>query len=713
MMNEGIFIGLMNNTALLLSLVLMFYIFLDHTERRSSMIKILIGLLIGLIGAAIMLTPWTYSEGVIFDTRSILLSTTGLFFGFVPTAFAVIITGVLRFYQGGGGVFMGIAVIVTSAGGGLLYRYYLEKSKKECGWLQLYIFGLLVHLVMLLCGLLLLPGEIVWKVLGRISLPVMLIYPVGTVLLGLMLKHQQDRKREMVQLRESEERWQFALEGSRDGVWDWDIKTGKVFFSKQWKAMIGYSIHEISDNLTEWEKRVHPDDKPKVMAVIEQHLNNELPYYESEYRFECKDGSYKWVLDRGKVIAWDDEKKPVRMIGTHSDISENKKIRQDLLLAKEKAEESDRLKSAFLANISHEIRTPMNGILGFADLLQEPDLTGDQQKRFIDIIGKSAARMLNIINNLIDISRIDTHQVSVHFNPINVHNILDYMQKLFLPDARQKGLEFICTLPPENNQLMLETDKEKLFAILTNLIKNAIKYTNTGFVETGYMIKGENIVFFAKDSGIGIPKDRQEAIFDRFVQADIEDKDAREGAGLGLSISKSYAALLGGSLTVASEEGKGSEFRLSLPLHQNTTSSAADKKPPLGQSRTGSAVKDMVVMIADDEEVSDYYLTEILKKECKTLLHASTGMAAVELLKNHPETHVILLDIKMPSLSGLEAAATIRKFNRDVIIIAQTAYAQPGDREKALEAGCNEYLTKPLRKQTLLLLLAEYSKSFR
>jgi len=396
-----------------------------------------------------------------------------------------------------------------------------------------------------------------------------------------------------------------------------------------------------------------------------------------------------------------------KMIGQlFSDFIEQKK---QLIITKNKAEESDRLKSAFLANMSHEIRTPMNGILGFAELLKEPDLSDAEKHKFITTIESSGQRMLNIIEDLIDISKIEAGQVTLQQTHTNVNDLLDYLYNFFKPEMDKKSLGFIYEARPLSNQMMIVTDKEKLCAILANLIKNALKYTKKGSVEMGFNLINDKAEFFVKDTGIGIPKERQKAIFERFVQADIEDRQAMEGVGLGLTISRAYAEMMNGSLQVVSEDGKGSTFQLIIPANP-----VADISQPneitlaTNEKANADLLKETTILIAEDEEISDYYLTEILRKECKEILHAKTGIETVELVRKNPAINIIFMDLKMPGLNGYEATKKIREFNNDIIIIAQTAYAQFGDREKAFNAGCDDYLTKPLRKRDLIELIHKY-----
>jgi signal transduction histidine kinase len=250
--------------------------------------------------------------------------------------------------------------------------------------------------------------------------------------------------------------------------------------------------------------------------------------------------------------------------------------REQLIIAREKAEESDRLKSAFLANMSHEIRTPMNGILGFANLLSDPGLDGNDQQLYLSIIKKSGARMLNIINNLVDISRIEAGVMEVCLSKVNIHDQVEQVYQLLQPEAVSKGLDFNFFNDLPDHSRLISTDEEKLFSILCNLVKNAIKYTDSGSVQFGYKLVTGNstgvpsaaskLRFFVRDTGIGIPKQRQQAIFERFIQADLNDKEARQGAGLGLTIASAYVKMLQGDIWVESEPGSGSTFHFTIPF---------------------------------------------------------------------------------------------------------------------------------------------------
>lgn len=381
--------------------------------------------------------------------------------------------------------------------------------------------------------------------------------------------------------------------------------------------------------------------------------------------------------------------------------------------AKEQAEESDRLKSAFLANMSHEIRTPMNGILGFADLLKSPDLTGTEQQEFIHIIEKSGARMLNIINDIVDISKIEAGLMKIEKTNSNVNDQIEYIYTFFKPEVEAKGMKLLFNNTLPASEAIIKTDREKLYAILTNLVKNAIKYSRKGTIELGYnrVKKDEHadLLFYVKDTGNGIPKDRQDVIFERFIQADVTDKKAMQGAGLGLAITKSYVEMLGGKIWLESEEGVGSTFFFSLPYLAPAPNKKLNTTLTLEED-SEKPIQNLKTLIAEDDETSQIILALALKSMSIEILKASTGRQAIETCRNNPDLDLIMMDIRMPEMSGYEATEKIRQFNKEVIIIAQTAYALQGDQEKALAAGCDDYITKPINKKTLLQLIQKHLK---
>jgi PAS domain S-box-containing protein len=433
-----------------------------------------------------------------------------------------------------------------------------------------------------------------------------------------------------------------------------------------------------------------------------------------ETRWKCKDGSIKDILLSSTPMDAIDLQKGVTF--TAMDITERKKAEQNLLsknrelqVARDHAEESDRLKTAFLANMSHEIRTPMNGILGFTNLLGKPSLSEETMQSYIEIINKSGERLLGTVNDLIDISKLETGQVNIVIDNTNITDLLDTLYKFFQAETNTKGLQLRCQKESAEKPLIIRTDEQKLNSVLTNLVKNAIKYTKIGSVEFGYKrIKIENketLEFYIKDTGIGIPEDRQQAVFNRFEQADIDDRHAYEGSGLGLAIAKSLVEMLGGKIWLESTVGKGSSFYFTLPLitSEEKDSVSIEAKPLREQVNLQGNMK---ILIAEDDVASFLHLSILTKEFTRELLHVTSGSEAIQACKEHSDIDLILMDIKMPLMNGLEATRLIRVFNPTVNIIAQTAYALTGDREKALEAGCNDYLTKPIQRGELMEKLA-------
>jgi PAS domain S-box-containing protein len=395
------------------------------------------------------------------------------------------------------------------------------------------------------------------------------------------------------------------------------------------------------------------------------------------------------------------------LVGSVHDITKMKLSEEELIKAKDKAEETDRLKTAFLTNMSHEIRTPMNGILGFAELLKEPSLTTEEQQEFIKTIGISAERMLSTINSIVDISKIEAGMVSVDINETNISDKMLFTYKFFKPEVESKGLTllFKCSLP--TNESIIKTDNEKVYAILTNLVKNAIKFTHQGSIEFGYKKKGEYLEFYVNDTGIGIPENQKGLIFERFRQGSESNIRGYEGSGLGLSICKSYVEMLGGRIWVESEEGLGSTFYFTIPYNQ-VSEEINTVKDVSSEEHKDVQLKNLKILIVEDDEISYSLLTRTIQKISKEVLHAITGVEAVEACRNNQDLDLVLMDIRMPQMNGLEATQQIRQFNKDLIIIAQTAYGFSSDCEKALKAGCNDYITKPINKTLLFELIKKH-----
>lgn len=382
-----------------------------------------------------------------------------------------------------------------------------------------------------------------------------------------------------------------------------------------------------------------------------------------------------------------------------------KSMNTRLEVALKQAEESDRLKTAFLANMSHEIRTPMNGIMGFLSLLQQPNVDETDKAEYLNIMNKSGERLLSTINDIIEISKIESGDIGISTQTVHLPVFLNYYHEFFLPQAHARGVE-LRPLHFHAYKEHLITDKTKLHSIMTNLINNALKFTEKGSVEFGCdQLDEQTLLFFVKDSGIGIEPGKLASIFERFVQVDMSISRRHEGSGLGLSICKAYVEALGGRIWAESEPGKGSSFYFILPIAGSNTS-VSIAAPVRKQNEQDPATQSKcTILIAEDDDPSFLYLKVLLKPYPYEIIRCIDGLEAVEYCKANPALGIILMDIKMPGMDGYEATREIRKFNTDVYIIAQSAYALTEEKKKMMEAGCNAFISKPIDKDKLIDML--------
>ena len=430
--------------------------------------------------------------------------------------------------------------------------------------------------------------------------------------------------------------------------------------------------------------------------------------WHGEFYNKKKDGSFYWESASISPIK-NTEGKTTHFIAFKEDITNRKNVEKELIISKERAEESDRLKLAFLANMSHEIRTPMNGILGFTELLKAPQLSGEEQQEFIKIIEESGKRMLNIINDIISISKLESGKIEVSLTETNIKEQIEYIHTFFKPEAKQKGIQLLISKELAFKDNFIKTDREKVYAVLTNLVKNALKFTNEGSIEFGCEKKGDSLEFFIKDTGMGISKSQKKIIFERFRQASETISRTHEGSGLGLAISKAYVEILGGKIWVESEEGKGSIFYFTIPfLSENKLEENAIAKKMESVVEEENKIKDLKVLIVEDDAISKLLITFAVKPFSKEILQVSTGSDAIDACRNNPDIDLVLMDINMPEMDGYKATKLIRKFNKDLVIIAQTANGMQSDRDEAIAAGCTDYISKPINIKSLSDLIRKY-----
>lgn len=416
-----------------------------------------------------------------------------------------------------------------------------------------------------------------------------------------------------------------------------------------------------------------------------------------------KDGSLVWenVLISPMV---NDLNEITNFIKISEDITEKKRIYEEIIQAKQKAEESERLKTAFLQNMSHEIRTPLNGVIGFSNLLSTKDLSKTEISEYSSIIQTSAKRLLEIVNNILDISKIETGQIKIAQGEFSINTLIRNIYSLFSLTAKEKELEFNYSLALDDNSSVIYSDETKIHQILSNLVNNALKFTKTGSVNFGYNVEDENLIFYVKDTGIGIPEDMQTKIFERFIQADMSLTRNFEGAGLGLAICQGLANLLGGKIWLDSEIGKGSTFYFSIPFNQikNQGNLYSEKEEKI------EMLTNKKILIVEDDFTSYLYLRILLDDIGVPTLYASDGTEALEIIKNNNDIALILMDIRMPKMNGIDASKEIKSIYPDLPIIAQTAYAYSEEKEKVLALGCDDYLSKPIDKNLLYKTIKKY-----
>ncbi len=724
-MNNSMILGLVQNIAILLAFSLLYDLVWKKEDGFIKILyKYLLGAAIGAIGIVLMMTPWVLIPGLTFDTRSILLLNSGLFFGPIPTLIAMIITASYRIYLGGAGVWMGVAVILTSGSIGMLWKKFYPDWRKGNYLLDLFKVSMLTHIVMLACTVLL-PKEVFLVTLTKMALPVLVLYPIGSILLGRILISRLSGWNAKNALKLSEERYETFINANSDCMFVKDDQLRYIianeaickFFNKTKKEIInktdrelgsddliapcpssdkraleegilfsaeeklGESIYEITKfpvnlgkgkkgvggimrDITQSKKRIELQQilldisrislentdlrtfigkvhllMKKVIkadnfyiAIYNKEENKySCPYFVDEYdNFETNDlmslenslTDYIRITGKGKRVTAETEKEirkeytlidkgeysPVWMGAPLMDSTLNKitgvaavqdykdadaYTAEDLIIfeifasnigmfierleninslksAKEKAEESDRLKTAFLANISHEIRTPMNGIIGFTDILIS-EVTDERQKEYVSIVNSSAYRLMNIVNDIIDMAKIEAGQVAPHKEKFDVNEVLDDVYMFYNKLIYSFGFNVIV---PSSEKREIYTDKTKLQQIFSNLVSNAIKFTKEGSVSFGYKIDREQIIFFVKDTGIGIAKENLEKVFSRFYQVESGNQRIFEGTGLGLAIVKEYVNILGGDIWVESETDVGTNFYFTVNCYPPTIGSS-------------------------------------------------------------------------------------------------------------------------------------------
>ena len=509
-------------------------------------------------------------------------------------------------------------------------------------------------------------------------------------------------------IRESEQRFAFAVEGAGDGVWDWQLKTGEMSFSAHYEPMLGYRPGELVERVESWKDSVHPDDLAQVQQKLTAYLEGRSDQYNVELRLRCKDGNYKWVLCRSTVVERDAQGEPVRMIGIHSNISERKDAEEALIAAREEADRANRAKSEFLSNMSHELRTPMNAILGFGQLLEYDDSLGEETQENVSEILKAGQHLLELINEVLDLAKVESGRIDLSLEPVTIRPIVDECIGLVTPLAEQRGI----ALSRESlSGAAVRADRTRLKQALLNLLSNAIKYNREGG-KVRLTVRPEDsdrLCIQVSDTGRGIPADKLAELFQPFSRLDAEGSDI-EGTGIGLTITRRIVEMMGGSVDVESEIGVGSTFYIELPLETPASPDTPDVAttpgavPAQAASAQPATVSNQTVLYIEDNPANLKLVAQIFGHVPHIhLLIAHTPSLGIELaLAHRPE--LILLDINLPGLDGYQVLEVFKAEAslKNIPVIAITANALPQDRERARAAGFADYLTKPLAVDRLL-----------
>jgi PAS domain S-box-containing protein len=514
-------------------------------------------------------------------------------------------------------------------------------------------------------------------------------------------KEHKTRIEAEVSLRESEARFRDIIMSSYDWVWEIDSNWKYCYSSETIENILGYTNEEVT-NKSPFD--FMPDDEKEIVGPIFSEIAVRKGRIKDLENWNLhKDGHRVCLLTNGFPI-FDDAGNLTGYRGVDKDITNSKNLNIELVKAKERAEASDKLKTAFLNNISHEVRTPLNGILGFSEFVLQPDIQQEDKDSYLEILNESIERLVNTITNYMDISLIVSGNMSVKLKTVDLALLLQNLYTKFLPKCKAKKLEFIRQIPFYNG-IHFVSDDGLLEKALSHLLDNAIKFTLEGSITLGGQYYNNEFVLFVKDTGSGIDQESQNAVFRIFIQGDVTSTRGYEGSGLGLSIAKGLVELMGGTIRMESEKGKGSSFYVTFQEAQDKTLEIISPDKTDLKKKSGESA---VILIAEDDKTNSALIVTILKKASLNYLLAFNGKEAVELCHTHPEISLVLMDIKMPVMDGFEATRNIKEFRKELPIVGVTAFAMTGDREKALEAGFDEYLTKPVKYDLLLSVINKF-----
>ena len=529
-------------------------------------------------------------------------------------------------------------------------------------------------------------------------------------------------------LLESKEQFERAVRGSNDGIWDWNVVTGEVYYSPRLREQLGYSFEEFPDRYESWDRILHEEDRESTLEAIRRHLEENVPF-DVIYRLRTRSGSWTWCRARGMAVR-DADGKPCRMAGCISDISKLKQAEfalaeqaAKLSRARDDAEAANIAKSAFLANMSHEIRTPMTAILGYAELLCDRELLRDEIESHATTIKRAGKHLLTIINDILDLSKIEAGRMTVEQIPMSPLDVVQEVITVFRPQAAAQGLDLNLLLVGRIPRT-IQSDPVRLRQILVNLVGNALKFTERGRVDVIVRLATDaddptpRLAFEVRDTGIGMTPDEMAQLFRPFTQADVSTTRRFGGTGLGLTICQRMAQLLGGHIFVSSEPGRGSVF-VTLIGTGSLAGVEVLSTDHLPRNSTGAIPQVLRtklrlsgrVLLAEDGPLNQQLIIHLLRRHGADVDIAENGRVALHRLleagsaparSGRSGYDLILMDMQMPELDGYATTAVLRQLGFTGPIVALTAHAMPEDRDKCLSAGCDDYVSKPIDRERLI-----------
>ena len=514
----------------------------------------------------------------------------------------------------------------------------------------------------------------------------------------------RDMKKESQQIKKLKKQLSEIQTLAKIGSWEWDKKTNKVEWSNMMYILLGYKPNSIEPSYRLALSHVHEDDKYKYVKNLDNIRLINSSYYQIN-KVVKKDKSVISVVSRGQCVK-DLKGEIIRMMGTVQDITKYINSEQNKL-AKEVAEESDRLKSAFIANMSHEIRTPLNAILGFSNLLKRDNLSSEKKNKYLDFVESGGKKLLRIISDVVDLSKMDTNHLTLSYETCNLNKLITKLQEEFNLNLKNQKQMVVVQKGLKNNESYIITDQTRLEQILSNLIENSVKYAPNGNILIGYKRSGEMIKFYVKDEGEGIEEKDHESIFGRFKQIENQYSRTNTSTGLGLSIVKELTELMKGKVWVESIKGRGAVFYFTIPYQRANRRMDYIKKEIISIKMDTKEV----ILIAEDEIINFLYLEALFESYPFKIIHSKNGKEAIQMLEENEAIRLILMDIKMPIMNGIEATKEIRKNNKKIPIIALTAYVMDEDKDKMLSAEFNDYLAKPLDEITLINMIKKHQNN--